>query len=75
MTDRSTSSNAVPGVGEVSDADLAEQSTPVSPDDAEQDEQVLADAVDADTWHADVADIVDQAIEVPPDDESFELSE
>ncbi|WP_194831957.1 hypothetical protein [Nocardia sp. XZ_19_369] len=75
MTDRSTSTemNAVP------EADLAEQSTPAYPDDTgyvddglEQDgviDQEIAENVARDTWSADPADVFEQSIPVPLDDE------
>ncbi|MET7773858.1 hypothetical protein [Nocardia sp. NPDC005366] len=75
MIDRSTPGTTSDSSDEVSEADLAEQSTPVDPDESSDDEQALAEAVDRDRWNANVADIVEQAIEVPPDDEAFELNE
>ncbi|MBH0778374.1 hypothetical protein [Nocardia bovistercoris] len=65
MIDRSTFRTT----DEVSEADLAEQAAPAYPDDpAEVD---LADAVARDIWSADPADVVEQSIPAPLDDEDF----
>ncbi|MEV0356711.1 hypothetical protein AB0H71_11665 [Nocardia sp. NPDC050697] len=59
MVDRST-----PATFEVSEADLAEQSRPVDPDDVAPSPEIPGDL-----WSADPADVVEQRIEVPLDDE------
>ncbi|WP_054815984.1 hypothetical protein [Nocardia arizonensis] len=70
MIDRSTSRTT-----EISEADLAEQSVPVNPDDHDVEEADLAEVVDRDVWSANVADVVEQSITVPLDDEDFEPDE
>lgn len=74
MTNRSTSAD----IYAVPEADLAEQSIPANPNDTgypddgpEQDgtlDQEIAEAA-RDTWSADPADMVEQSISVPFDDE------
>ncbi|MFD0365084.1 hypothetical protein ACFQZZ_26935 [Nocardia sp. GCM10030253] len=67
MTDRSTSR----AMDVVPEADLVEQSVSAYPDDAveETDEQAIAAAVDRDAFSADPADVVEQSIAVPFDDD------
>ncbi|MFE7800657.1 hypothetical protein [Nocardia sp. NPDC057440] len=67
MTDRNTSR----AMDVVPEADLAEQSMPAYPDEIvdETDEQEIAAAVDRDALSADPADIVEQLIPVPLDDD------
>lgn len=68
MTDRSTSDDlyAVP------EADLAEQSIPANPNDNEyaDDRSDRDDPEIAETWDADAADVIEQSIPVPLDDET-----
>lgn len=68
MTDRSTSDDlyAVP------EADLAEQSIPAYPSDTEyaDDRSDQDDPEIAETWNADAADVIEQSIPVPFDDEA-----
>ncbi|MEV0296808.1 hypothetical protein [Nocardia sp. NPDC050710] len=74
MIDRDTSRTT----GEVPEADLVEQSVPVSPDDQAADEsieQAVAAAVDRDAWNANEADLVEQSIPVPMDDEDRDPGE
>ncbi|MEV6556161.1 hypothetical protein AB0M22_10650 [Nocardia sp. NPDC051756] len=67
MTDRSTSDDlyAVP------EADLAEQSIPAYPNDLEyaDDRSDQDDPAIAETWNAAEADVIEQSIAVPFDDE------
>ncbi|WP_338768509.1 hypothetical protein V7968_03810 [Nocardia vulneris] len=75
MTDRST----VRDIDPVPEADLAEQSMPAYPDELgypddgpDQDGRLapdLAEKAAPDRWNADPADVVEQSIEVPFDDE------
>jgi hypothetical protein len=66
MTEPSTSHT----LDEVPEADFAEQSVPAYPDaDADTDDTQLTATVDRDTWSADPADVVEQSIPVPLDDE------
>ncbi|GAA5101044.1 hypothetical protein [Nocardia iowensis] len=75
MTDRSTSRP----IDEVPEADLAEQSIPAYPNDPtypddtpDRDgaiDQEIAENADRDVWSADPADVLEQAIPVPLDDE------
>ncbi|MFQ6326377.1 hypothetical protein [Nocardia sp. NBC_01009] len=67
MTDRNTSR----AMDVVPEADLAEQSVPAYPDEIvdETDEQEIAAAVDRDALSADPADIVEQLIAVPLEDD------
>ncbi|UGT64626.1 hypothetical protein [Nocardia asteroides] len=62
MVDRSTP--ATFEVSEADQADLADQSRPVAPDD-----DAPPPEVPGDLWSADPADVVEQRIEVPLDDE------
>jgi hypothetical protein len=68
MADRSTPRV----VDEVPEADLAEQSIPAYPDDPDADtdiEQEIAVAVDRDALNASPADVIEQSIPVPLDDD------
>ncbi|WP_405160455.1 hypothetical protein OG203_29095 [Nocardia sp. NBC_01499] len=64
MTDRSTSAD----IYAVPEADLAEQSIPANPNDLDDAPDGVAPDL-ADTWNADPADVIDQSITVPFDDE------
>ncbi|MFG1789987.1 hypothetical protein [Nocardia sp. NPDC049149] len=75
MTDRSTSRELDP----VPEGDLAEQSMPAYPNEAGyaddggvQDDSIdreIAAALDRDGWNANTADLIEQSIPVPLDDE------
>ncbi|MEV6277635.1 hypothetical protein [Nocardia sp. NPDC051832] len=68
MIDRSTTRT----LDEVPEADLIEQSVPAYPDPAAESEESareLADHLDRDAFTANAADVVEQSISVPLDDE------
>ncbi|MEU8896612.1 hypothetical protein [Nocardia sp. NPDC048505] len=66
MIDRSTTRT----MDEVPEADLAEQSVPAYPDPAAQlSDREVAEHVDRDAFSANEADVVEQSIAVPLDDE------
>ncbi|MFC9436798.1 hypothetical protein [Nocardia sp. NPDC057030] len=65
MTDRSTSDDLYP----VPEADLAEQSIPAYPS-ADEYTDDRDDPDIAQTWEADPADVIEQSITVPLDDEA-----
>ncbi|GAB2646000.1 hypothetical protein [Nocardia goodfellowii] len=68
MIDRSTTRT----FDEVPEADLAEQSVPAYPDpgtESESFDREVADRVDRDAFTANEADVVEQSISVPLDDE------
>ncbi|MFQ6398493.1 hypothetical protein ACLMAJ_34265 [Nocardia sp. KC 131] len=67
MTDRSRSD----AIDMVPEADLVEQSVPAYPDDdvEETDEKEIAAAVDRDALSADPADVIEQSIPEPLDND------
>ncbi|MEV0249163.1 hypothetical protein AB0H76_21365 [Nocardia sp. NPDC050712] len=68
MIDRSTTRP----LDEVSEADYVEQSVPAYPDpavDSAASDRELAEQVEADAFSANTADVVEQSISVPLDDE------